>query len=439
MKNKLVLGKGEFFIAKVVVVGGGWAGCAAAIGARKAGAKVILLERTDLLLGTGLVGGIMRNNGRFTAAEEAIAMGAGELFNLTDKLARHRNISFPGHSHALLYDIYSVEPQVRKLLESLGIELMLQARVCETEMERDLIKGVVTSQEEIIRGDVFIDTTGTGGGMNNCSKYGHGCCMCIIRCPAFGPRISLAAKAGVKEFDLEESAVPFQGMSGSCKIAKESLSPVLVERLDKEGVVVIPLRKKVLDDATLKKKSCQQYSLPEFKNNLIILDTGEAKLMAPFFPLHLLREIEGLEKVRFLDPYGGGKGNSMRFIVITPRENTLLVEGIKNLFCAGEKVGLLVGHTEAIITGSLAGFNAAALAGQKSLLELSRTLASGDLIAFIKEKLAVTEGLAYKYTFSGSVYFERMKELELYTTDIASIQKRVAQSGLTGIYQQKIV
>lgn len=48
-----------------------------ALSAAKAGAQVVLLERTDLLLGTGLVGGIFRNNGRYTAAEEAIAMGGG--------------------------------------------------------------------------------------------------------------------------------------------------------------------------------------------------------------------------------------------------------------------------------------------------------------------------------------------------------------------------
>ena len=55
---------------KVVVVGGGWAGCGAALAAGKQGAEVVLIERTDMLLGTGLVGGIMRNNGRFTAAEK---------------------------------------------------------------------------------------------------------------------------------------------------------------------------------------------------------------------------------------------------------------------------------------------------------------------------------------------------------------------------------
>ena len=45
-------------MAKVVVVGGGWAGCAAAISAAKAGADVVILEKTDLLVGLGNVGGI---------------------------------------------------------------------------------------------------------------------------------------------------------------------------------------------------------------------------------------------------------------------------------------------------------------------------------------------------------------------------------------------
>ena len=83
-------------------IGGGWAGCAASISAKKAGCEVVLLERTDLLIGLGNVGGIMRNNGRYTACEEAIALGANELFNITDKYAIHTNIDFPAHNHATI-------------------------------------------------------------------------------------------------------------------------------------------------------------------------------------------------------------------------------------------------------------------------------------------------------------------------------------------------
>ena len=92
-------------MAKVVVVGGGWAGCAAAISAAKAGADVVILEKTDLLVGLGNVGGIMRNNGRYTACEEAMSLGAKELFTLTDDNATHKNINFPGHKHATIYNV----------------------------------------------------------------------------------------------------------------------------------------------------------------------------------------------------------------------------------------------------------------------------------------------------------------------------------------------
>ena len=91
-------------MASVVVIGCVWSGCAAAIGARKAGCEVILLEKTDLLLGLGNVGGIMRNNGRYTATEECIALGGKELFEVTDKYTKHKGIDFPGHEHASIYN-----------------------------------------------------------------------------------------------------------------------------------------------------------------------------------------------------------------------------------------------------------------------------------------------------------------------------------------------
>ncbi len=70
---------------KVIIVGGGWSGCAASLTAKKAGADVTIIEKTDLLLGLGNVGGIMRNNGRYTASEELIALGAGDLIKITDR------------------------------------------------------------------------------------------------------------------------------------------------------------------------------------------------------------------------------------------------------------------------------------------------------------------------------------------------------------------
>ena len=180
-------------MAKIIIIGGGWAGCAAAITAKKAGGDVHLFERTDMLLGLGNVGGIMRNNGRYTAAEETILLGAPELFEITDRCSRHKNLDFPGHKHASLYDVAIIEAQVRKLIKSMGINLYLQHRVIDVVKNEDRITAIRLHDNSIFEGDIFIEATGSTGPMGNCRKYGNGCAMCVLRCPSFGPRVSLSS------------------------------------------------------------------------------------------------------------------------------------------------------------------------------------------------------------------------------------------------------
>ncbi len=424
---------------KVIIVGGGWSGCAASLSARKQGAEVILLERTDMLLGTGLVGGIMRNNGRFTATEEMIAMGGGEIFELTDQNATHRGIEFPGHHHASLYNVATMEPRVKRLLLEKGIRIQHPVRIEDVEIEGNRVKAVLgkrDGEKARFEGDVFIDATGTAGPTVNCTKYGNGCAMCILRCPSFGGRVSLAAKAGVKEM-VGRKGNAVGAMSGSCKLFKESLAQEIVDLLNKEGVAVIPVPPSERSKGKLSIKACQQYNLPEFEENVVLLDTGHAKLMAPFFPLESLRRIPGFENARYEDPYAGGLGNSIRYVGMAPRDDSLKVKGIENLFCGGEKAGLLVGHTEAIITGTLAGHNAARYAKKEKPLILPTTIAIGDAISYVRTQMETEEGLSNKYTFSGSVYFERMKQKGFYSVDRKEIEKRVGLAGLSGAFSQK--
>lgn len=420
----------------IVVAGGGWAGCAAAYSAAMAGSGVILLEKTDMLLGTGLVGGIMRNNGRYTAIEEIAAMGGKELVRLIDGTARHRWVNFPGHRHATLYDVTGIEPVIRGFLAEKGVILKLQTRMTDVVKKDGYLTGVVTATGEVISGDVFIDTTGTAGPVNNCTRFGTGCAMCILRCPSFGPRVSLTARAGIKEITASREFWQFEAISGSCKLDKKSLAPWLVNNIERDGVAVVPLPENIKKENLLDRKACQQYNLKEFADNLVLLDTGHVKLMTPYFPLEVLRIIDGFKNARFADPYSGGRGNSVRFMAIAPASVDLRVQGIPNLFCAGEKTGLLVGHTEAIVTGMLAGYNAARTARGKDPVKLPDTTASGDIISFMLSQMKNKAGLKMKYTFSGSVYFERMKDTGLYTTDIDTIEKRVKKEGLAGMFSE---
>jgi hypothetical protein len=425
---------------KVVIVGGGWAGCAAAISACKQGAEVVLTERADMVLGTGLVGGIMRNNGRFTATEEMIAMSGGELFQLIDKNCLHRDIDFPGHRHASLYNVATMEPLVKKFLLEKKVDLHVLTRIEDAQMDGSRVKAVIGKQgEEKVRfqGDAFIDATGTAGPPSNCTKYGNGCVMCILRCPSFGGRVSLTAKVGVKEM-VGKKGGKIGAMSGACKLFKESLSREIVNTLNERGVVVIPIPPFERTEGKLSIKACQQYALPEFEENIVLLNTGHAKLMAPFFPLEALRQIPGFENARYEDPYAGGVGNSIRYIGMSPRDDALKVEGVENLFCAGEKSGLLVGHTEAIVTGTLAGYNAIREIKREKLFVLPSSLAVGDAITYVGTQMKTEEGLSYKYTFSGSVYFERMKQRQLYSTDVEEIERRVDAAGLTSFFSKEV-
>ena len=423
---------------KIVVIGGGWAGVAAAVGARKAGADVCLIEKTDLLLGCGNVGGIMRNNGRYTAAEEMMALGAGDLFEIIDRIALHRDIRFPGHEHALLYPVNTIEAHIRRFVRSLGIELKLESRATDVLFDDGCLKGLVLHSGETVSGDVFVETTGSSGPMGNCIRYGNGCSMCVLRCPAFGPRISISEKCGVNDYTGERAESVFGVFSGSCKLAKESLSEEVQHELNLNGVAVLKIPPEDVNYDKLNAKACKQYALKEFSENVILLDTGHAKLMTSYYPLDKLREIPGLENAKYVDPYAGSGRNSIRYFSIAPRGDHMQVDGVKNLFCGGEKSGLFIGHTEAICTGALAGFNAARMAWGLPPVILPDTLAVGDLIAFANHQYKDAHNTLERFTFAGGVFFERMKSRGLYSIQREEVEKRVGNAGFSGIFNQKV-
>ena len=127
-----------------------------------------------------------------------------------------------------------------------------------------------------VDGDVFIETTGTTGPMGNCLRYGNGCSMCVLRCPSFGPRISISERCGAFDIQGERSGDELGAMSGSCKLAKESLSDDIRKELNEKGVVVLKIPKEDINYKKLDTKVCQQYALKEFAENIVLLDTGHA-------------------------------------------------------------------------------------------------------------------------------------------------------------------
>ncbi len=125
-------------------------------------------------------------------------------------------------------------------------------------------------------------------------------------------------------------------------LQKETLSEEIRKELEEKGCVVLKIPKEDVNYDKLNTKVCQQYALKEFAENVVLLDTGHAKLMTTYYPLEKLRKIKGLENAKYVDPYAGGKGNSIRYLSVAPRDDNMKVKGVTNLFCAGEKSGLLL-------------------------------------------------------------------------------------------------
>lgn len=413
---------------RVVIVGGGWGGCAAAVETARRGVHTVLIERTDRLLGTGLVGGIMNNNGRKVAWEELRALGGGTLTEVIEGCFRHRDVSFPGHEHADLYDVGLIGSAVERCLARHGVTVEYGARIVSVDRKGKTLCRVSADDGRSWEGDVFIDATGTAGPAAVCARYGNGCAMCVLRCPSFGGRVSLTALAGVQEKTAKSPDGHIGSISGSCKLWKSSLKNDIVEALEQNGVVCLPLPPTLQEDL-LERKACRQYALEAYRTHLVLLDTGHAKLMTPYFPLSDLRQIDGLERACYADPYAGGVGNSVRFTAMAPRNDALQVEGTDNLFCAGEKAGPLVGHTEALVTGTLAGYNAVQNVLNEPLLVLPRELAVGEAIALSREMLPEE-----RCTFSGSVMFTRMLEKGWYPACSGQAVCRVEQCGLRNVF-----
>ncbi len=82
--------------------------------------------------------------------------------------------------------------------------------------------------------------------------------------------------------------------SGSGKLEKQSLSEKIQNKLNDTGVAIVPVPMQLINEKKLEVKVCQQYALEEFAENIVLLDTGYAKIMTPFLNLKSSGRYRGL-------------------------------------------------------------------------------------------------------------------------------------------------
>lgn len=463
-------------MVRVVVIGGGIAGISAAVGARKAGAEVILVERQDQLLGIGRIAGSMDVGGRYPLHLEAVEMGAGEVNAVLDSVAlpnteNYRKSHYPWHSlpgseemtkHSWIYNVLTAEPALRRLLQSMGVEIRWRSRAVDVEKEGNHITRIRLAKGEWIEGDAFIDTCGSAGGMDQCVPNVGGCVMCPwMQCPTFGNRVDISGKAGAKTVSMRQKdgrpGVKYNGIY----LYKGSLSEELQRQLAECHQIFVPFRGVIDWDtdpewswATRGQDGNDGMGRPADPETSwrVSPDTGRFRLLdrgifaggagpSPI-PLEKLRQIPGFENVVVAAPVGGQNLWSLGHDLVLC-ENSLRVPPLDNLFTAGSKAHI-VDVQPGINTGYLAGFNAVRVAVGKEPVELPQTTVTGDIIAFTQQFLRDSLNTEYggPTTFVSAHaghYLRRLKDLGFFPDTPERCKKRIADAGLTGFFDQKVV
>ncbi len=429
---------------KIVIVGGGFAGCAAAAAAARTGASVTLLERMDVLGGCGIVAGLLRDL-FYPIREELQLMGAYDIFQVTDNCTIHEDVFYPTPPRVYkMFDASKIDSELRKHLEDLGVEVLFQSRAKDVEMEGKEIQAVILDDGAKIQGDVFLDATGGAGPEANCQKYGNGCVMCFHRCPAFGGRVSIAAKAGVKELIGKTPNGSFGPMSAACCLLKESIAPELRIEMERVGYVSVPVPPHLISEEAYKRNERITMSAniaKAFAENVVLMDIGlyAKRLANGYTPLEELRKVPGFERARYTDPYAATLGNAIRYMALTPRGDALNVPGVDNLFVASEKLGV-VGLGEAIVGGVVAGHNAVRKAVGMDPMVLPKTTLIGYFLSYVNERWNTEKGLRFRANLQAEEgpFFSQASELGLYTRDKSIRRSRIEEAGLMGVLSEKI-
>ncbi|MBR6789953.1 MAG: FAD-dependent oxidoreductase [Oscillospiraceae bacterium] len=161
----------------VVVLGGGPAGCCAAIEAARNGAKTLLLEATGMLGGmatSGMVGPFMTSydrdgnrpvvGGLFREIVSRLAERRAAIPpEATDSPSKYTSFIERYHRHVTPFDAFALQILLDEMTAEAGVEVMLYTRFADCICENGRIKAAVVAALEGLRcvtAELFIDCTG---------------------------------------------------------------------------------------------------------------------------------------------------------------------------------------------------------------------------------------------------------------------------------------
>jgi hypothetical protein len=147
----------------VIVAGGGSAGIAAAVGASRAGARTLLIERGPCLGGAATLRNVVTYCGLFTRDSEQVVFGVAD--EVVSQLQSVDAVSDPRRFNAVtvVFDPESVKVILDRLCEEAGVEVRLHSLLIGARTSGDRITAVEIADHEgthRFTADAFIDATG---------------------------------------------------------------------------------------------------------------------------------------------------------------------------------------------------------------------------------------------------------------------------------------
>ncbi|MBI2305608.1 MAG: FAD-dependent oxidoreductase [Chloroflexi bacterium] len=422
----------------IVVIGGGFAGCAAAVTSARLGARVTLLEKMNSLSGLGPLTGHLIT---WVAREETRLMGGGgkDCIEALEKLAIFYQPEFELPQGNIIFDVTKVEETMYQVVQAAGVEIRLRSRAVDVVKKNHRVEGIILESGEIITGDAFVDATGSTGTLHECETYGQGCALCILKCPIYGSRVSIAAKAGAPDTTRDKA------MYSPCiYIAPESVAPWLLKDIQSEatGYYFYPVPEELLStDFTNHWPHPQNAPASPFSagRSASLFPKGKILIyLIPFLktwvnmPLRFLRSMPGFENAWLVSPLTSD-GNYVKLGAVAPRDNTLKVPGIDNLFCGGERTGRIGALVECLFTGDLAAYNAVRWALGKAPIEIPSSTMVGLFTNEIKDGHTMTDFPLGRP--KGQIYVEHGVEV----LDNKVVYRRLSALGLVDIYARPMV
>ena len=147
----------------VIVAGGGSAGIAAAIGARRTGARTLLIERGPCLGGAATLRSVVTYCGLHTRGRRQVVFGVAEemLAGLRALDAVTEPTAF--NAVAVVFDPEAVKRVADELCERAGVDVLLHSHICAATREHDRVTAVQVADHSGFReftAGAFVDSSG---------------------------------------------------------------------------------------------------------------------------------------------------------------------------------------------------------------------------------------------------------------------------------------